>query len=295
MSAPQRGSGTQRRAGSTPSTSAAEARAPAAQDPLDGPSGLAPVRSPIPLYHRIYMILREGITTGAYKVGEAIPTEAELMERFGVSRITARRALDELSDEGLVDRARGRGTIVSASAAAQIGGAPIVAGIEGLMANLSVIGRQTTVTICEFEHVPAPGAVAAELGLKTGEMVQRAVRVRSLAEGPFSLSTTYVLDRIGRTYTRDELASIPMIDLISRAGANVDSVKQSITATLADDVAAQRLAVQPGSALLKLRRTFFDDRNKGVYTAELFYRPDRFEYRMTLSRGADNRFRLDRN
>lgn len=257
-------------------------------------AGVAAQRSPIPLYHRIYMILREGIVTGAYKVGQILPSEAELMARFGVSRITAGRALDELSNEGLVERARGRGTIVSASAAAQIGGAPIVAGIEGLLANLSVIGRQTSVSICEFEYGPVPAAIAAELGLRTGDIVQRAVRVRSLAEGPFSLSTTHVPDRIGRTYTRDELAVTPMIDLVTRAGATVESARQSITATLADDTTAQLLAVQPGSALLKLRRTLFDDRNQAVYMAEMFYRPDRFEYRMTLSRGADNRFWLDR-
>ena len=65
------------------------------------------------------------------------------------------------------------------------------------------------------------------------------------------------------------------------------------TATIADDLSAERLRVQPGSPLLKLRRVFYDNGDRPVYFADLFYRPDRFEYRMTLSRGADNRFRLD--
>ena len=65
-------------------------------------------RSPIPLYHRIYMILREGILNGTYQVGEILPSEAELMSRFTVSRITARRALDELSDRTRGPNARPR-------------------------------------------------------------------------------------------------------------------------------------------------------------------------------------------
>ena len=110
------------------------------------PAGDTPFRSersPIPLYHRIYVILRERILNGTYQVGETLPSEAELMDRFGVSRITARRALDELSGEGLVARARGRGTQVSARAMPEVGGAPIVAGIEGLMANFpSSVAKQ---------------------------------------------------------------------------------------------------------------------------------------------------------
>ncbi|WP_210495542.1 GntR family transcriptional regulator [Microvirga antarctica] len=252
-------------------------------------------RSPIPLYHRIYVILRERIVNGTYKVGQTLPSEAELMERFGVSRITARRALDELSLEGLVDRVRGRGTQVSAGAAPRVGGVPIIAGIDGLMANLSIIGQQTTVEVFEFAYVVAPDTVATEMQLGPTDLVQRAVRVRSLADGPFSMSTTFVLERIGRTYTQEELVAIPLIDLITRAGTAIGHVKQSITAALADEISAQRLGVQPGSPLLKLRRVFYDADNRPVDYVEIFYRPDRFEYRMTLSRGADNKFQLDRS
>jgi GntR family transcriptional regulator len=250
-------------------------------------------RSPIPLYHRIYVILRERILNGTYQVGETLPSEAELMDRFGVSRITARRALDELSGEGLVARARGRGTQVSPRAMPEVGGAPIVAGIEGLMANLSIIGRQTTVEVFEFGYIEAPNLVTSEMSLTPREIVQRTVRGRSLDGRPFSLSTSYVLEKIGRTYSRDEMQTIPLIDLITRSGTEIGHVTQSLTATLADDVTAQRLGVQPGSPLLKVRRGFFDTGKRAVYFVDLFYRPDRFEYRMTLSRRADNRFQLD--
>ena len=252
-------------------------------------------RSPIPLYHRIYVILRERIVNGTYRVGEMLPSEAELMARFKVSRITARRAMDELSNEGLVERMRGRGTAVSKDAALHVGGNPIVGDIDGLMANLSIVGRGTTVEILEFDYVRPPLSVVAELGLEAGELAQRAIRVRSLDKRPFSLSTTFVLERIGRTYTREDLAVVSLIDLITRSGSSIGHVTQSITATLADDISAQRLAVQPGSPLLKLRRVLFDTQKRPLEHIEILYRPDRFEYRMTLARGVNDKFELERS
>ena len=83
------------------------------------------------------------------------------------------------------------------------------------MANLSIIGRQTNVQVFEFGYVEAPDLVSNEMGVAPREIVQRAVRVRSLDGEPFSLSTTYVLESIGRTFDQSELAVVPMIDLIA--------------------------------------------------------------------------------
>jgi GntR family transcriptional regulator len=259
----------------------------------EGRSALGDERSPVPLYHRIYVLLRERILSGEYRVGETLPTEAELMERYAVSRITARRALDELAYEGLVTRSRGRGTMISSRAPITIGDEPIVAGIEGLMANLSIIGRQTAVTVFEFEFVPAPELVAAELKIAVGAVVHRAVRSRSLDGKPFSLSTTYVLEEIGRSFTREEMTNTPLIDLITRSGTRIGHVDQSLTATLADDLAAQRLMVHVASPLLKVHRLFYDVNDRRCYYVNLLYAPGRFEYRMTLRRGNDDRFSFD--
>jgi GntR family transcriptional regulator len=132
------------------------------------------------------------------------------------------------------------------------------------------------------------------LQLDAGSIVQRAVRVRHLHNRPFSHSMSFVIESIGRTFTREELATTPLIDLLARAGVTVGRVQQSITATLADDVSATRLGVSVGSALLKLRRVFFDTGDRIVDYVEILYQPDRFEYRMTLSRGAGNRFEIER-
>jgi len=267
---------------------------PAAADRPETSLTLGADRSPIPLYHRLYVILRERIVNGTYRVGQTLPAEADLMARFGVSRITAKRAVDELSAEGLVARMRGRGTTVTRAGALMSGGGPIAAGIDGLLANLSLIGKETSVELVEFDYVPAAEMVADELGIEPATPVQRAVRIRHLDGRPFSMSTSFVIEGIGRTFGRDDLTRTPLIDLLARAGVIVGRVDQAITSTLADDTTAARLATSVGSPLLKLRRVFFDQDDRRVDYVEMLYRPDRFEYRMTLSRNGENRFELDR-
>jgi len=241
-------------------------------------------RSPMPLYHRLYVILRDRIASGAYPEGAVLPSEFELTAAFSVSRITAKRALDELATEGLVERVRGRGTTVTDRAAALVGAQPITASIDGLLENLNAIGRETSVEVIEFGYVPAPGFVRTRLELAPNARAQRAVRVRSLDGEPLSQSTTYVPESIGRAYSAKDLASTPIIDLIERAGVVVGAAEQSISATLADSLIASRLKVGVGAPLLLMKRCVRDTSGKPAQYIEILYRPDRFEYRMSLTR-----------
>jgi GntR family transcriptional regulator len=129
-----------------------------------------------------------------------------------------------------------------------------------------------------------PDFVRAYLELERNALAQRAVRIRSLDGEPLSQSTTYVPEGIGRAYGAKDLASTPIIDLIERAGVVVGAAEQSITATLADSLIASRLKVGVGAALLLLKRCVKDTSGKPAQYIEILYRPDRFEYRMSLTR-----------
>jgi GntR family transcriptional regulator len=253
--------------------------------PVDSASAaLLSDRSPMPLYHRLYVILRDRIAGGTYPGGSVLPSEFELTEAFSVSRITAKRALDELATEGLVERVRGRGTTDTDRAASLRDARPITASIDGLRENLTAIGRETSVEVLEFGYVPAPDFVRAQLELEPNAKAQRAVRVRSLDGEPLSQSTTYVPERIGRAYAAKDLASTPIIELIERAGVVVGAAEQSISATLADSLVASRLKVRVGAPLLLMKRCVKDTSGKPAQYIEILYRPDRFEYRMSLTR-----------
>ncbi len=246
-----------------------------------GPNGeRIDARQPTPLYHQIYTILRDEIVSGGYANGAILPSELELTHAYGVSRVTAKRALNELAADGLVSRERGRGTVVRYEAAT----APVQSSVEGLLENLLQMGLKTSVRLISFDYVPASDRVARALGCDTGEEVQRAVRVRSLEGEPFSHLTTHVPAGIGRSYSRGDLASLPLLGLLERCGVVVSSARQTLTATLADARIAPLLGVQVGAPLLRISRTVYDQEASAVEYITGLYRPDRYQYQMNLNR-----------
>lgn len=255
-----------------------------AADVFPRETALLAEKSPVPLYHRLYVIMRDRIASGAHPVGSVLPSEAEITSAFSVSRITAKRALDELAVEGLVERVRGRGTTVTQRAGALFSAKPITASIDGLRENLTAIGRETSVEVIEFGYGPPPDFVGEQLGLAPHALAQRAVRVRSLDGEPLSQSTTYVPESIGRAYSAKELATTALIDLLEATGIVVGAAEQSITATLADALTASRLKVSAGAPLLHVKRCVKATDGRPVQYIEILYRPDRFQYRMSLTR-----------
>lgn len=237
-------------------------------------------RLPTPLYHQIYLILRNQIVGGAFPSGSLLPSEQDLTQDYGVSRITAKRALNELAAEGLVSRERGRGTVATYEPPQ----APISSSVEGLIENLLQMGLRTEVTLLSFDYRAAGDEIARALGVPSDEEVQCAVRVRSLDGEPFSHLTTYVPADIGKSFTQDDMSQIPLLQLLERCGVVVSSARQTITATLADPEIAPCLNVDVGAALLRISRIVYDQEGRAVEYITGLYRPDRYQYDMNLAR-----------
>jgi len=256
------------------------ARRPAGSASPAHARGGVDARQPTPLYHQIYTILRDEIVSGAYPNGAILPSEFELTRQYGVSRVTAKRALNELASEDLVSRERGRGTVVRFEAPSP----PVRASVEGLLENLLQMGLKTEVRLLAFDYVPASDEIARALGCEAGKIVQRAVRVRHMEGEPFSHLTTHVPEAIGRSYSREDLANRPLLALLERCGVIVSSARQTLTATLADARIAPLLEAQVGAPLLRISRSVFDQDHRAVEYITGLYRPDRYQYQMTLNR-----------
>lgn len=248
----------------------------------DGPTDKAALdtRSGIPLFHQVAVILRDQLSSGVHAQGDRLPSEAEICETYGVSRITAKRAMDELAAEGLVTRSRGRGTIVSPG----VGMTPFAVSVDGWIENISRMAKLTTVKVLEFDYRTASQVVVRELGLRKDAQAQRSLRVRSHEGVPLSWLETWVPEDIGRSYTADDMGTLPLLHLLERAGVRVASAQQTITATLAGPTVAQVLGVQTGAALLDVRRVVRDDTGRPVEYISILYRPDLYRFAMNLTR-----------
>jgi len=243
---------------------------------------------PLPKYHQIYLVLREQLHDGRFDQG--LPGEIALMGQFGVARVTIRRALAQLAQEGLILREPGRGTrrVTQRSPESTFAStrSPVEqqARLSGLLENLVTMGLRTTVKVVSVQCLAAPPDAAQALQLPAGTALQKAERVRSTTDGPLSHITTWVPQAIAGGFGARELAQKPILLLLEESGVRVGRAEQTISARLADVAMAQHLDVSVGSALLAVRRLIYDQDERPVQWLHGLYRPDRYEYQMQLSR-----------
>jgi GntR family transcriptional regulator len=235
-------------------------------------------RTGLPLHRRVYLVVRDGINRGEYAAGSALPPEGVLARRFKVSRITVRTALAALEAEGLIDRQQGRGTFVNNLPTV----APLASSMADLVAHMRDVSKHTEVTVVEFDYGPLPLSVRARLDSPPTGAYQRAVRVRSLNRKPQLHITTYIPEHLGRTYTRDELATTPLYDLLRRSDVEFHSGQQVVTAVAADLAVAELLGLEVGEPLILVRRTHLDADGRFVEYLEMLASPSSFELRTAL-------------
>src|SRR3984957_4759664 len=125
------------------------------------------------LYSRVETVLASEIADDVLKVGDQLPTEDNLIARFNVSRITVRRAIQNLVNRGLVEIRRGKGTFVAPPKMTQE-----LTELSGFVEDMRALGRKPTARVISKEIVPANATVAHQLALTRGERVVRIRRVR---------------------------------------------------------------------------------------------------------------------
>jgi len=161
------------------------------------------------LYSQVETVLASEILDGALKVGDQLPTEDDLIARFDVSRITVRRAIQNLVSRGLVEIRRGKGTFVAAPRITQE-----LTELSGFVEDMHALGRKPTARVLGKEIVTADATVASHLALTKGERVVRIHRVR-LADGvPISFDETYLPRDVGERLLQEDLATQPIFALL---------------------------------------------------------------------------------
>ena len=232
-------------------------------------------------YHQIYLLLKDAIERGQFEPGACLPGELALSTEHRVSRITVRRAMAALAEEGLVQRRVGIGTVV-VPRKAEI--AQITADVSNLLPNFVRMSKESSIRLLEFAYRLPPAAVAARLKLAPRERVQYSVRVRSMQGDPFSYLVAHVPESVARTYNEAELSTTSLFVLLERGGVKLDHATQSISAVLATQGMAEALDVAVGAPLIALRRVVFDVDGQGIEHLDAFYRPDRYRIEVDLGR-----------
>jgi GntR family transcriptional regulator len=139
-----------------------------------------------PLYYQIEQQILEEIHQGRLKPGDRLPSEPELSRRFGVSRITIRRALKDLSQQGIIYSRQGKGTFVAQTRIREI------SGFRSFSDDIRARGLTPSSQVINFSRIPADETVASRLNIKPGEMVYCLERVRLANDQPVAFETAFL-------------------------------------------------------------------------------------------------------
>jgi GntR family transcriptional regulator len=220
--------------------------------------------------------LRARIVARDLGPGGALAGEHELAREYGTSRVTVRRALDVLRQEGLVVSRRGAGWFAAVDPVRQPLGR-----VTTVEAAVEAAGSRPGRRVLAFGFVPAPTPVAAALG--GDEDVLHVERVNLADDEPFALVQVWVRGDLGADVSRADVERAPFYDLLPMRGVELGSAQQTITAEIADAAVAAQLACAPGDPLLLVRRVTHNTAGEAVLFSEHRYPAERTHFEIEFS------------
>ncbi len=230
--------------------------------------------SPTPLYFQLAQAIEGAIRGGDLPAGSRLENEILLAERYGLSRPTVRRAVQELVDKGLLVRKRGVGTqVVQPHVSRSVE-------LTSLYEDLDRAGEAPSTEVLSLDRVPAPPEIAAELDLAEGDDVVVIRRLRRSRGEPLALMTNYLPGRFAPTVA--DLSERGLYQYLRAQGVHLRVAHQRIGARLARAEEARLLEEPPRAALLTMERTAFDDQGRAVELGRHVYRASRYDFEATL-------------
>lgn len=229
----------------------------------------------VPLYFQLARKLEEAIDSGALAPGDRLENEVALAERLHLSRPTVRRAIQELVDQGLLVRRRGVGT--------QVVHGRVIRKVEltSLFDDLAKNNQAPTTQVLLFTVVTASASVRTELSLPPASKVLHLRRLRFAEGAPFALLENYLPTGI-EGITPESLADHGLYELLRAQGILMRVAKQRIGARRGTAEETTLFHVEPGSPVLTMTRTLYDNSGAAVEYGTHSYLPERYSFETTL-------------
>ncbi len=234
-----------------------------------------------PRHEEVSDWLRERMESGAFLEDDQLPSENQLGTRFGVSRITVRRALQTLEGEGLIYRKQGLGSFVKDNR--------IHHGLVRLtdfVEDMEAAGL-TPQSIVLHQGMESAGVRVAEaLGVAEGAPVYRVDRLRKGDGDPLAFDRTWLPPFYAHLIEKHDLRTSSIYSILeNHYDISVFRGRFRIESVNAPNDVAQHLDVPWGRALMLIERTSFTEANQCFYYQQRFYRSDRVAYELELLRG----------
>jgi len=244
-------------------------------------AALSPAKSsPIPLYYQLAEAIRERIRAGDLPRGRQLPSEREIADHAGISRMTARQALSYLVRDGALEVKPGVGTFVAAPKLTY-DALHLLGFTEETMRHGGVVVSR----VLEQVVITPPPVVAAALELGPADEAVKVVRIRSSGDTPLLLETSYLPLARCRGVEHEDLGRHSLYGLLElRYGLRLDRARQTIDATIANDYESELLMVPIGAPMLLLEGVTFTDDARPTEYFKAVYRADKITFALESRR-----------
>ncbi|ERI05484.1 GntR family transcriptional regulator [Atopobium sp. oral taxon 810] len=226
------------------------------------------------LYLALESDIRQKVLSGEYAVGDHIPTESELCNQYGVSRITVRRAVQNLVEDGVLKKIRGRGTFVMVP--------------KHVIKVTSIEGagwKSNHHDVYERALVPASASIAASLQVAEGEGVQFIRRLIREEDFPIAIDELYVSPTICPgllDLMHDDVSFYSLVDKHYHLAFGIEDL--TIDTSIARSDEAQLLKCAVGAPLFILRKVMWCADGKPMHFSKSIVRGDRVSYHFRVNR-----------
>jgi GntR family transcriptional regulator len=262
-------------------------RSPAPAGPRGGRlEGSIDKTSPVPYYYQLRQLLERSVTSRALAVGEQVPTEAALCERYEVSRTVVRQALSDLERQGLLIRVKGKGTFVAEPKLTEL----VAQSLTSLHEDLAARGQQLETKVLRLEVEPVSPHVAQMLRLPESERIVLLERLRLLNGEPLVVTTAHMPYSLCAPVLELDMSGRSLFETYERElGFKLHRGTRAIEARAAGRDIARHLGIPEGAPVLAFTGVTYlgDDRPIEYFVG--IHRGDRSRFEVELFRPSGNR------
>lgn len=246
---------------------------------------MATLKEGIPRHIQITRWVEEQIHQNTYKPDEKLPSENEMAQKFDVSRVTIRRALQSLESNGLIYRCQGLGSFVSDTRTPHN-----LVRLTDFSEDMVRAGLKATSEVRQFTSIKAPDWLAEALDIEVDQHVIQIDRLRLGNGEPVAFDSTWMPMFYGQLIKESDLKSATIYKILEEQyDIRLIRGKYQITADSASEHLARELGVDVNMPLLRIDRSTYTIGNKTVYYQKRYYRSDRVMYEMTLERDRNDK------
>lgn len=230
----------------------------------------------IPAYYQLKEAIHTKIKDGEIQPGERLLSENQLSELFNVSRMTVRKATDQLVEEGLLLREQGKGTFVK-----KLNYEKLERDLSKLSSLTSDLGRskyKIVTTVLKEEVVSASKEIAGRLDINAGDKVIKLARLRESDSQPIIWETSFIPFKVCPHLIEEDLNGSLFSILEEKYGLKISDANTSIEAILADEFIAEMLQMGKNQPVVKVEQVTYLSDGRAIQFVVSFSRGDKYKY-----------------